>query len=56
MKKAAPLPVFGPIAQTLLDRIAMDVTEFFRELAAIANVEVIIALLPEMLAIANQTA
>ena len=49
MVEAAPLPVFGTIAQSGLDRVAMDVAELLHELLVIADVEIVVALLPEVL-------
>jgi hypothetical protein len=48
MEKAAPRPSLRTRAQSLLHRIAVDVVELLCKLRLIANVEVVVALLPEM--------
>jgi len=55
MAKTTPLPVFGTPAQPTLHRIPRDVTKLFRELPVIADVEVLIALLPEVFRFADQS-
>jgi hypothetical protein len=52
--EAAPFPVLGSIAQSTLDRIAVNVAQFLDELWMIANVEIVITFLPEMLGAADQ--
>jgi len=52
--KAAPLPVFRTFTQCTLHRVAMDVSQFFHELRMIPNIEIVIALLPEVLGFADQ--
>src|ERR1700716_3782007 len=53
--KTAPLPLFRTLAQPSLHRIAMNVTQLLDKLRVIANVEIVVPLLPEMLRIADQT-
>ena len=48
MQKAAPPQVFGALAQSGLYRVAMNVVDILYELRMIANVEVVVALLPEV--------
>lgn len=55
MEKAAPPPTFGAFTQSLLHRIAMNVVELLYKLLMIANIEVVVALLPEMLGLSDQT-
>ena len=55
MAKTTPLPVFGTLAQTTLHRIAMEVTKLFHELPVVADVEVVIAHLPEVFRFADQS-
>jgi len=49
LTKAAPIPIFRTFTQSALHRIAVDVTEFLHKLAIVADVEIVIAFLPEML-------
>src|SRR5437660_10692158 len=51
---AAPLPIFRTLTQSALQRGAMDITKLFHELGMIPDVEVVVALLPEVLGLANQ--
>ena len=44
--EAAPQPVFGTRTQSTPNGIAMNVSQLFHELAMIANVEIVIPLLP----------
>ena len=46
--EAAPGPILRFFAQLPFNRVAMNVTELFREVGVAANIAVIIALLPEM--------
>jgi hypothetical protein len=55
MEKAAPRPVFGALAQSLLHRVPMNVVELLYKLLKIANVEIVVALLPEMVSVSDQT-
>ena len=55
MAKAAPLPVLGTLTQSALYWIAMNVAKLLRKLRVVANVEIVVPLLPEMIRIANQT-
>ena len=55
MEKAAPRPILGAPAQSLLHRIAVDVVELLCKLRMIANVEVVVALLPKMVGVSDQT-
>jgi hypothetical protein len=55
MDKAAPRPVFGALAQSRLHRVAMNVVELLYELRMIANIEIVVALLPEMVSVSDQT-
>jgi hypothetical protein len=55
MEKAAPRPVFGALAQSLCHRVPMNVVQFLYKLRMIANVEIVVSLLPEMIGIADQT-
>src|SRR4030088_1547338 len=52
--KTVPLPILRTFAQPSLHRIAMNVAQLFHKLRIIANVEIVVPLLPEMLRIANQ--
>ena len=45
--KTAPRPLLGPFAQTALDRVAMDVSEFLDKLLMIPHVAVVVTSLPE---------
>jgi hypothetical protein len=54
MKKAAPRPVFRALAQSPLHRVAVNVVELLYKLRMIANVEVVVALPPEMLGVPDQ--
>jgi|SRR5579859_2152742 len=56
MEKAAAWPVLGAFAQSLLHRVRMNVVELFYKPRMIANVEVVITLLPEMVGVSDQTA
>jgi hypothetical protein len=55
MEKAAPWPVFRALAESLLHWVAMNVMELLYKLRMIANVEIIIALLPEVIGFSDQT-
>jgi hypothetical protein len=55
MEKTAPGPVFGTLAESRPYRVPMDVMELLHELLMIANVEIVVALLPEMIGVSNQT-
>src|SRR5947209_3005965 len=55
MEKAAPRPVFGARAQSFFHRVPMNVVQFLYELRMIPNVEIVVALLPEMIGVADQT-
>ena len=55
MEKAAPPPVFGTLAQSRLHRVAMNVVELLYKLRMIANVEIVVALLPEMVGVSDQS-
>jgi hypothetical protein len=46
--ETAPLPIFGTITQTALHRIAMNIPKLFYKLPVVPNVEIIVALLPEV--------
>lgn len=50
--EAAPGPVFRFLDETACNRIAVDVAELFYELALGEDVEVVVADLPELLAVA----
>jgi len=54
-EKTAPGPVFGTLAESRPYRVPMDVMELLQELLMIANVEIVVALLPEMIGVSNQT-
>lgn len=51
MPEAAPCPVFGALNEAALDWIAVNVAELFDELGMGQDVEVIVAALPELLAV-----
>src|SRR5271157_4256384 len=53
--EAAPFPILRLRAQPTLDRIAMDVAQLLNEFFMIAYVAVVIALLPEVFSIADQS-
>jgi hypothetical protein len=53
MAKIAPLPVFRVLTQAALHWIAMNIAKLFRELLLVSDVEVVIALLPEVLRLAD---
>ena len=55
MAVAAPWPVFGILDQGSLYGIAVDVAEFFGKLFLGEDVEVVIARLPELRAVAPET-
>jgi hypothetical protein len=55
MQKTAPLPIFRPLAQSSSHRILMNVVQLFHELLIIANIEIVVSLLPEMLGVSDQT-
>ncbi len=52
MPEAAPWPVFGALNETALDGIAVNITEFLDEFGMGQDVEVVVAALPELLAVA----
>ncbi len=52
---AAPWPVFGFIDEAALDGIAVDVAKFLGELPLREDVEIVVALFPEMLAVASES-
>lgn len=54
VEKAAPLPILRTRAQSAVHGIAVDVAQLFCELAVMADVEIVVALLPEVLRLANQ--
>ena len=54
--KAAPLPVFRAFAQTALYRVSMDVAKLLHKLRVVPDVEIVIALLPEVCGFADQAA
>jgi hypothetical protein len=54
MTKAAPWPSFRRGAQLAFHRIAMNVPQLLNELRVIADVEIVVALLPEMFGIADE--
>jgi len=56
MKEATPLPVFRTFTQTARHGVAMDVAKLLRELLGIADVEIVIALLPKVGRLNNQPA
>ena len=49
---AAPWPVFGFVDEAALDRVAVDVGELLDELGVGEDVEVVVAGLPELWAVA----
>ena len=49
-----PTPVFGTLAQSRPHRVAMDVARRFHELLVIPNVAIVVALLPEVIRLADQ--
>ena len=55
MEKAAPRPVLRSFAQSRMDRVAMRVVELLYELVVIADVEIVVPFLPEMLHVSDQT-
>ena len=55
MEKAAAWPIFGALAQSMLHRVPMNVVKLLYKLRMIANVEVVIAPLPEMVGVSDQT-
>lgn len=55
MPEAAPWPVFGFLNEAALDWIAMNVAEFLDEFGMGQDVEVVVAALPELLAVAFET-
>jgi hypothetical protein len=46
--EAAPGPIFGPLDEAALDRIAMDVLELLDEFGLGEDVEVVVTGLPEL--------
>ena len=55
MEKVAPRPVFGALLQSLLHPVPMNVMKLLYKLRMIANVEIVVALLPEMIGVSDQT-
>jgi hypothetical protein len=55
MEKAAPRPLFGALLQSLLHPVPMNVMKLLYKLRMIANVEIVVALLPEMVGVSDQT-
>jgi len=53
--ETAPWPVFGPGNEASLDGIAVDVFQFFNVLSVGEDVEVVVAGLPELFAVALET-
>lgn len=53
--EAAPWPVFGPLNEAALDWIAVDIAELFDEFGMGEDVEVVVAALPELFAVAFET-
>jgi len=54
MEKTAPRPVFGPLTQPSSHRVPVNVVNFLYKLLMIANVEVVVAFLPELLRFSDQ--
>jgi hypothetical protein len=52
--KTAPLPVLGRFAQCGLHRIAMKVGQLLHKLIVVPKVEIVVAVLPEMLGVTKQ--
>ena len=55
MPEAAPWPVFGFLNEAALDWVAVDVAELLDELGLCQDIEVVVAALPELLAVAFET-
>jgi hypothetical protein len=55
LAKTSPLPVLFTRAQAALYRVVMNISKFFHELRFIANIEIVVALLPEMLGLTDQS-
>jgi hypothetical protein len=55
MEKAARRPVFGALAQSPLHWVPVNIVELLHKLGVIANVEIVVALLPEMVGVSDQT-
>jgi hypothetical protein len=51
--KARPRPIFGTIAEVLSYGVAVDVVQLLIKLIMVADVEVVVSVLPEMRSIAN---
>jgi hypothetical protein len=49
LTKATPLPIFRALTQSALHRIPVDITKLLHKLTIVPDVEIVIALLPEML-------
>ena len=49
---AAPRPIFGILYETALDGVAMDIAKFLGELGLAEDVEIVVANLPELRAVA----
>jgi hypothetical protein len=56
VQKAAPLPIFREFAQPALNRIAMKVPQFLQKLCMIPDIEIVVALLPEVFRRIDQSA
>src|SRR5579872_1334078 len=54
MAKAAPGPILRALDQTASNRIAVDISQFFDALLLAPDIEIVIALLPEMLVASDQ--
>ena len=54
MLETAPFPVLRKLAQPALDRIAVNIAQLLNKLRIIANVEIVVPLLPEMLRVPKQ--
>jgi hypothetical protein len=51
--KTAPLPILGTLAKLPLHGIPMNIPQLFDKLIVIANIEIVITFLPQMLRIAD---
>ena len=52
---AAPLPVLRSLAQSLLHRIAVNISQLLHKLVIVPDIEIVITLLPEVFCFADQS-
>lgn len=55
MEEAAPWPILGAAAQSRVDRVGMNAVEPLDKVRLIANVEVVVALLPKVILVSGET-